>query len=222
MLNHRGPLVVYAFTGGLESPVAVARSATIAFQSYDVPTGIHLIAAPDGDVLVQWTTRLSDRPVVQFAPAHALASSPTPFDSDRPLDEPGDWKEVQATDSTYAREDMCGPPASTTGYISPGVLHTARMSGLRPGVAYAYRVGDPDNDGPYSDIAFFIAAPKPDRFARVRVLAMADQGTDEVDGSSQVQGWDHYFHGESVPEVFWDKTTVLPRCVAAATRIVAW
>ena len=34
-----------------------------------------------------------------------------------------------ATSSKYTSKDMCGPPATTVGYIDPGMLHTAKLSG---------------------------------------------------------------------------------------------
>ena len=37
---------------------------------------------------------------------------------------------------------MCGAPASTFGFVDPGVLHTASLSGLAPGREYWYQVGD--------------------------------------------------------------------------------
>ena len=35
----------------------------------------------------------------------------------------------QANTTTYSAEDMCGPPATTVGYIDPGLLHYVVMNG---------------------------------------------------------------------------------------------
>ena len=35
----------------------------------------------------------------------------------------------QASTTTYSAEDMCGPPATTVGYIDPGLLHYVVMNG---------------------------------------------------------------------------------------------
>ena len=35
----------------------------------------------------------------------------------------------QASTTTYSAEDMCGPPATTVGYIDPGLLHYVIMNG---------------------------------------------------------------------------------------------
>lgn len=34
-----------------------------------------------------------------------------------------------ATSLKYTSKDMCGPPATTVGYIDPGMIHTAKLSG---------------------------------------------------------------------------------------------
>lgn len=45
-------------------------------------------------------------------------------------------QEVAAETSSYAREDMCGPPANSKGFHDPGLLHTAVLSELTPGHPY--------------------------------------------------------------------------------------
>ena len=36
---------------------------------------------------------------------------------------------MQATSSSYGKEDMCGPPATTVGFIDPGQIHTVVLRG---------------------------------------------------------------------------------------------
>jgi hypothetical protein len=47
-----------------------------------------------------------------------------------------------ATD-TYTREDLCGGVANSTGFINPGLFHTAKMTGLAPDTQYFYSYGSP-------------------------------------------------------------------------------
>lgn len=49
---------------------------------------------------------------------------------------------ARATTDTYTRDDMCGGVANSTGYINPGLFHTAKMSDLQPDTRYYYAYGD--------------------------------------------------------------------------------
>ncbi len=50
--------------------------------------------------------------------------------------------QAAAMTTTYTRQDMCSPPASTIGFHNPGAIHSALMRGLEGGRDYTYRVGD--------------------------------------------------------------------------------
>ncbi len=52
------------------------------------------------------------------------------------------WSSTKAGTRSFAREDLCGKPASTVGFIDPGSVHSAVMRGLEPATAYTYRVGN--------------------------------------------------------------------------------
>lgn len=162
------------FTGGFDRPVAVAQSGPIQFATYNEPTGVHLMLAHGGDVLVQWTTRDSARPLVQFARSDSHGQSDAAP------------SEAAASNASYVAEDMCGGAAAGRGWIHPGQLHTARMAGLEPGMRYRFRVGDPDlPDAPWSAWREFLAPPATGPDAHVHMVAFADVGTDEADGSNQ-------------------------------------
>ncbi len=36
---------------------------------------------------------------------------------------------------------MCGPPASEDGWVEPGTLHVATLTGLKPDTVYFYQYG---------------------------------------------------------------------------------
>jgi len=186
LLNLRAPQRVVAFRGGLESPVAVASSDPVSFAHVDEPTGIHLLLGPGGSVRVQWTTAHSASPAVRFVRDGGVRDGGG-----------ADWSESPAEDDTYGRGDMCpGDDATSRGFLDPGVLHTATMAGLEPGAVYRYRVGDAGLEGaPWSAELAFTAPPRVGPAEEVRIVALADNGTDEADGSSQSKGWDHYFRG---------------------------
>ena len=81
---------------------------------------------PCSEMLVQWTTRDLGNPEVKFGTAsgqleHTVAARET---------------------VTYARDELCGPPASTVGYVDPGRMHRALLQDLQPDTRYFYQYGD--------------------------------------------------------------------------------
>ena len=86
----------------------------------------HISAMLCREMLVQWTTRDVGNPLVHFGK------------------ESGKLKHtVKAHDSvTYLREEMCGPPASTVGYVDPGRMHRALLQDLEPDTRFFYTYGD--------------------------------------------------------------------------------
>lgn len=77
-------------------------------------------------MLVQWTTRDRGSPSVRWGTMSGQLS----------------FTSSAATD-TYTRQDMCGGVANSTGFINPGLFHTAKMSGLAPDTQYFYAYGSP-------------------------------------------------------------------------------
>lgn len=49
---------------------------------------------------------------------------------------------VTGTSMTYSIADLCGAPATTDGWVEPGNLHTALMTGLKPSTRYFYKYGE--------------------------------------------------------------------------------
>ena len=76
-------------------------------------------------MLVQWTTRDMGKPMVRWGTRSGELTSTAPARTD-----------------TYTRGDMCGGVANSTGYINPGLFHTAKMSGLQPDTRHFYAYGD--------------------------------------------------------------------------------
>ena len=76
-------------------------------------------------LLVQFTTRDAQQPVARYGPKAGVPQYLAP-----------------AATATYGRADLCGAPATTLGFLDPGLLHTVALSGLEPGQRYYYSVGD--------------------------------------------------------------------------------
>lgn len=121
-------------------------------------------------MMVQWVTRDRGSPGVRWGRRPGRYTASAPGDS-----------------ATYALADMCGPPANASGWAEPGWLHGAVMAGLQPGQRYYYRYGDlsADDEGAWSGEETFVAPPAPGSGATVTLLAVADLGQAEVDGSME-------------------------------------
>lgn len=74
---------------------------------------------------MQWVTRDRGSPTVRWGPARGAMQHSAAGDS-----------------QTYSRADMCGPPANASGWMEPGWLHGAVMTGLLPATRYVYQYGD--------------------------------------------------------------------------------
>jgi len=182
LLNLRQAGRFWYIRGSLGSPVAVASSDPVAFAHPNEPTGVHtaLTGAPGG-VVVSWVSASAAGATVLWGAGGAALEHSTP-----------------ATSLTYAPADLCGvgggigdrsvaSVAAGWGYFSPGYLHSATLdAGALPrGSTLDYRVGSTvSNDW---SATFQFSLP-PARGAPVRVLAVADLGVAEADGSSLVAG----------------------------------
>ena len=76
-------------------------------------------------MLVQWTTRDKGAPVVMYGAQAGKRTSAAPAET-----------------GTYGRQDLCGGVANSTGFMNPGLFHTAALTGLQPDTAYFYVYGD--------------------------------------------------------------------------------
>ena len=77
------------------------------------------------EMLVQWTTRDKGSPVAFWRAKSGNRTS-----------------NASASSDMYRREDLCGGVAKSTGYINPGIFHTAKLTGLQPSTEYLYSYGD--------------------------------------------------------------------------------
>ncbi|CAL8470701.1 g10243 [Coccomyxa elongata] len=168
LLNHRADMkfiMVTNLTDWLGFFDVVAESQIIRPANPNEPLQGHLARTTAlSEMLVQWTTRDMGKPVVRWGTRSGELSST-----------------ARATTDTYTRDDMCGGVANSTGYINPGLFHTAKMNDLQPDTRYYYAYGDEENG--FSEESSFVTAPPPGSDATVKLLAIADLGFCEEDGS---------------------------------------
>lgn len=125
LLNLRQPQRFYFLRDGLALPVFAARSRAVAPLDPGEPTQVHLaLTGRPSEVKVLWVSGPVGQPLIRWG------AGPQSLDREAPADS-----------TTYTREDMCGAPANSTGWLDPGALHSVVLGDLAPGRRYFYTVG---------------------------------------------------------------------------------
>ena len=179
LLNQRRDGVFVYYTGGLVSPMGVARSVPVTFANPNEPTSIHLaLTGVAGKMAVTWTSWNSSSympgPTVRWKAGTQAA-----------------WSSAAASTRTYTVQDMSAYDprgqlsiAAGKGWMDPGQLHTGVMTSLPPATQVVYQVGS-DQTG-WSAVWNFTTGPGLGQPTRVAVTA--DMGQAEVDGSNIIHG----------------------------------
>lgn len=124
LVNMRASYVVAYFTAGLIDPVLLAESAPVEFSNYHVPLQIHLALTGDPTQMrVNWNSAQNMFPSLNYGPSATNLSQSI----------------LAVHTTTYASTDLCGAPATTKGWTTPGFLHSALISGLQPNTQYFYQ-----------------------------------------------------------------------------------
>jgi len=176
LLNQRSAWVLAYFTGGLDNPVMLAKSAPIEFSNYHIPHQIHLAMTDNPtEMRVHWTSMQNSFPSLNWG------TSPDKLDNTI----------MRVYTSTYEAKDMCAAPATTKGFNTPpGYMHWAIIEGLQPNTKYYYTVGD-ESSGSQSEVLSFYSPPRPEPTEDVDFVIFGDLGQVEIDGSneaSQMEG----------------------------------
>ena len=169
----------YYFSGGLVSPLGIARSVPVTFVNPNEPTSIHLaLTGVAGQMAVTWTSYNSSSytpgPSVKWKTAKQSA-----------------WTTASAATRTYTVQDVSAYDpkgqlsiAAGKGWMDPGQLHTGVMTALPPATQVLYQVGS-DQTG-WSAVWNVTTGPALGQPTRVAVTA--DMGQAEVDGSNIIHG----------------------------------
>eukprot|EP00775_Hariotina_reticulata_P004167 gene4166-4415_t len=218
LINYRHPMQFAFMRNGLMQPVLAALSPVIEVKNPNEPLQRHLaLTGGNTQMLVQWVTRDSKQPVVKWGQAPGSYSKTTPATSS----------------DSYTRQEMCGPPATTIGFINPGLFHSGGIfaspvawsssqhifvadivfvalqhlcvsatlgwsttaSIMAPdGEKYLRQISASATaelrwpqwpDWGFSEEASFLAAPPVGPATSVKILAVADLGQAELDGSME-------------------------------------
>eukprot|EP01147_Barroeca_monosierra_P007337 gene7337-9738_t len=182
LMNMRDDYVFYFFRNGIKSPIVAAKSNSVKVDNPNEPLqGRISLTNQTGEVKVSWTTKNRNvliEPNFDAGVLFQFSSSPQVrwgFSS-------GSFEfTVSAYSYSYTAEDMCGPPATTIGYRSPGTFHSAIIKNLKPSQRVFYIFGDPQHG--LSEEYSFRNVPLPG--ASVNVIAFGDLGQFAIDHSLQ-------------------------------------
>ena len=127
----------------------MANTKPITSTSNQKPTGIHLgLTGKASEMYIQFSTGDSGEPLVEIAKKsdiHINSDLRTPTASMVAEDASSvSWTKLKGTSTTYAATEMCQEPATSTdpgNFVSPGHLHTVKVTNLEPHTEYVYRVG---------------------------------------------------------------------------------
>lgn len=187
LLNMREDYEFHLFSGGLARPLLLGTSnvVEIAAAALHSPHAgrLSLTHAVD-EMVVTWTAKAPSSGGDGVVQIGLMAGRYT--------------RTVTATATSgniaYPREAMCGDPATTSGWRSPGTFYSAVVSGLAPGTRYYYRYGfaaattvglqggDSSSAAYWSVERSFLSRPGPG--SDVELFAFGDLGEVATDGTS--------------------------------------
>ena len=143
LLNYRTPFIFRLIKNGTFFPVVVAESPRIENTVWKAPSQIHLALHADGtSVVAQWISGSSSKQQLSYWTQSTRGTT-------------------QSSSITYTPDMMCGAPATSFGYISPGFIHRALipLQTLPPNTPVSYQAGSPDSG--WSPIFSFLTPPPP-------------------------------------------------------------
>jgi len=163
LLNHRADVRFEFLRSFLGISLTLGESDVITIRNKDAPLYVHLaLTGQPNEMSVQWVSATNNAAFVKWGT------------------ESGNYgKVVQAESTTYTPDDLCGPPATTQGYIFPGFMHSAVLTDLIPGRKYFYVFGN--EEGGYSDEHSFVAPPEVGTSDTVKIIGLGDMGQYNVD-----------------------------------------
>eukprot|EP00698_Gefionella_okellyi_P016921 TRINITY_DN4890_c0_g1_i1.p1 TRINITY_DN4890_c0_g1~~TRINITY_DN4890_c0_g1_i1.p1 ORF type:complete len:597 (+),score=70.63 TRINITY_DN4890_c0_g1_i1:184-1791(+) len=166
LINMRAPYTFVFFRNGTIFPLAVALSNSVGFTNYNYPMQVHLSLTHNAtEMQVSWTTLDAAEPQVLWGVTSGQYK----------------WHSA-ASSNTYTKAQLCAAPATTVGWMDPGLFHTAVMSPLLPDTTYFYVVGDTYG---YSEEFTFRSPPLVVAQSSFRFLAFGDQGKAEIDDTRE-------------------------------------
>ncbi|BBN00281.1 acid phosphatase type 7 [Marchantia polymorpha subsp. ruderalis] len=174
LINMRADYSFGLFKGDVSNPVLLAVSNTVSFTSPRAPSFMRLANGFEwNEITVTWTSDYGQDEAMPLVKWGLLD------DKERTL--------TAAMTVTFSRDDMCGAPATTVGWRSPGYIHTGHLKELWPNKKYFYQVAHKLENGSYvwGRSSVFKSPPFPGQDSLQRVVIFGDMGKAERDGSNE-------------------------------------
>jgi len=185
--NLRTDIFFAYISGDSVYPVRLATSSVVRVLKPFAPRGVHLALGDTPDSMhIYWQAGgRPQAPGVRFRRADGGDRSGDALAEGRAM--PG---------RQYTTKELCdhgSEPASGQGWLQPGALLEAELTGLEPGARYVYSFGDEATG--WSTERSFTAAPAGDAHRETVVAIFGDLGQAPPDGASQ-HSWDFENRGE--------------------------
>jgi len=164
LLNMKQDYYFVFMRNGYDHPIVSAISSPIKFSNYNLPIFPRLsLTNNNNEMAITWSSNLDATTATKLQYVeYGLESGNYQYHS------------MISKTTTYNANDLCGQPATTYGYLSPGYFHTAIMNNLLPSTKYYYRVGDKVNG--FSSELSFISNPSIESDSSFTFLIYGDMG----------------------------------------------
>jgi acid phosphatase type 7 len=169
IVNMRAPVGVVFIRGGIAHPTVVARAPEpVTFVNWNEPLQRFVTLGPQpASLRLSWVTRDSVQPLARWGTASGVYGHSAP-----------------AVDSAIARAELCGPPATTVGWMEPGIIHTVDLLNLLPATRYYYQFGDAQLGNWSAEFSVY-SPPAVASNTSFVMLAYGDMGQSDPDLSMQ-------------------------------------
>lgn len=167
VINWRSDLVVIMFEGGTKNPKPMIASEVIHVKNKDFPSQGHLARTHDPtEMLISFNSRSNDPSAcVRYGTSSGAYT-----------------KQATAVAHTFKSSDVCGAPANAEGWIDPGWMYDAKLTGLTETGQTIYYVYGSDKMG-WSEESTFKVIGQSSPTDSLKIVAIADIGSTFVDDS---------------------------------------
>ena len=166
----RAPVIFRLFSGTTSAPVLLASSPAVAFADDGAPLHPRVLnGARAGDFVVAWTTdeesANASRPVLRWGMGAA-----------------GEYPNTAAAEAVFVRkDDLCGAPATATGWMDLGATMTAQLPGLGAFAGQTVHYALADDERTSADFSFVVPAQPGAAAYPYKFVAFGDLGRGSFD-----------------------------------------
>lgn len=179
LINLRGDYA-FVYFRGTKKPVAIAFSNIVTVANQTTPSQFHISLLPHGvqaSIRIGWTS-VCDRNINAVLHLSLTAE----------MQNTVQYRNVAI--NSYARDDLCGPPATTVGWHDPGCFYFVDIENLQANTRYYYQVQNEKTGGGIeskSQIFSFVSSLPVGTREDLKFIVYGDLGHGETDGSMEIK-----------------------------------